>query len=200
MPPVIMHVHVVCMLMHSLSIRSKLYPPRDIRILSNVQSHTSLPPSGMEGHSWTAYFMKGVALGVYTAQPRLVCNSDVAVVVPQVPLVKLFTLQCGNKYTHPTHAASCLSRRAHELSLLPSANGVDLTYPTPLVEQHYSPAARPMLTHGHLAHKSQLLTSGSATGNNRLHADMSVHIVAKRNRAHPQTESSRFPHSSSVGL
>ena len=46
--------------MHSLSIRSKLYPPRDIRILSNVQSHTSLPPSGMEGHSWTAYFVKGV--------------------------------------------------------------------------------------------------------------------------------------------
>ena len=133
MPPVILHVHVVCMLMHnplthSLSIRSKLYPPRDIRILSNVQSHTSLPPSGMEGHSWTAYFVKGV----YTDQPRLlVSNSDVAVVVPQVPLVKLFTLQCGNKYTHPTHAVSRLSRRAHELSLLPSANGVDLTYPTP---------------------------------------------------------------------
>ena len=52
----------------------------------------------MGGHSWTAYFVKGV----YTAQPRLVCNSYVAVVVPQVPLVKLFTLQCGNKYTHPT--------------------------------------------------------------------------------------------------
>ena len=131
------------------------------------------------------------------------CNSDVAVVVPQVPLVKLFTLQCGNKYTHPTHAVSRLSRRAHELSLLPSANGVDLTYPTPLVEQHYSPAVQPLLTHGHLAHKSQLLTSVytvSAAGSNRLHADMSVHIVAKRNRAHPQTESSRFPHSTSVGL
>ena len=182
--------------MHSLSIRSKLYPPRDIRILSNVQSHTSLPPSGMGGHSWTAYFVKGV----YTGQPELVCNSDVAVVVPQVPLVKLFTLQCGNKYTHPTHAVSSLSRRAHELSLLPSASGVDLTYPTPLVEQHYSPAVQPMLTHGHLAHKSQLLTSGSDAGNNRLHADMSVHIVAKRSRAHPQTESSRFPHSTSVGL
>ena len=40
--------------------------------------------------------------GVYTAQPRLMCNSYVAVVVPQVPLAKLFTLQCGNKYTHPT--------------------------------------------------------------------------------------------------
>ena len=109
----------------------------------------------MEGHSWTAYFVKGV----YTDQPRLVCNSDVAVVVPQVPLVKLFTLQCGNKYTHPTRAVSPLKRRARELSLLPSANGVDLTYPTPLVEQHYSPAVQPMLTHGHLAHKSQLLTS-----------------------------------------
>ncbi len=58
----------------------------------------------MGGHSWTAYFVKGV----YTDQPRLVCNSDVAVVVPQVPLVKLFTLQCGNKYTHPTHAVSRL--------------------------------------------------------------------------------------------
>ena len=29
--------------------------------------------------------------GVYTGQPKLVCNSYVAVVVPQVPLVKLFT-------------------------------------------------------------------------------------------------------------
>ena len=58
----------------------------------------------MEGHSWTAYFVKGV----YTDQPKLVCNSYVAVVVPQVPLVKLFTLQCGNKYTHPTHAVSRL--------------------------------------------------------------------------------------------
>ena len=169
---------------------------RNLRLLINVQSHTSLPPSGVGGHSWTAYFVKGV----YTDQPKLVCNSYVAVVVPQVPLVKLFTLQCGNKYTHPTRAVSLLKLRARELSLLPSANGVDLTYPTPLVEQHYSPAVQPMLTHGHLAHKSQLLTSGSDAGNNRLHADMSVHIVAKRNRAHPQTESSRFPHSSSVGL
>ena len=58
---------------------------RNLRLLSNVQSHTSLPPSGMEGHSWTAYFVKGV----YTDQPKLVCNSYVAVVVPQVPLVKL---------------------------------------------------------------------------------------------------------------
>ena len=90
---------------------------RSLRLLSNVQSHTSLPPSGMGGHSWTAYFVKGV----YTAQPRLVCNSYVAVVVPQVPLVKLFTLQCGNncnKYTHPTQAVSRLRRRARELSLL----------------------------------------------------------------------------------
>ena len=55
---------------------------------------------------------------VYTDQPKLVCNSYVAVVVPQVPLVKLFTLQCGNKYTHPTQAVSRLSRRARELSLL----------------------------------------------------------------------------------
>ena len=123
---------------HSLSIRSKLYPPRDIRILSNVQSHTSLPPPGMEGHSWTAYFVKGV----YTDQPKLVCNSYVAVVVPQVPLVELFTLQCGNKYTHPTQAVSRLSRRARELSLLPTADTVVLTYPTPLVEQPL-PTLRP---------------------------------------------------------
>ena len=74
--------------------------------------------------------------GVYTDQPKLVCNSDVAVVVPQVPLVKLFTLQCGNKYTHPTRAVSLLKLRARELSLLPSANGVDLTYPTPLFIMH----------------------------------------------------------------
>ena len=47
--------------------------------------------------------------GVYTDQPKLVCNSYVAVVVPQVPLVKLFTLQCGNKYTHPTQAVSRLN-------------------------------------------------------------------------------------------
>ena len=64
--------------------RAKLCPMRNLRLLSNVQSHTSLPPSGMEGHSWTAYFVKGV----YTDQPKLVCNSYVAVVVPQVPLVK----------------------------------------------------------------------------------------------------------------
>ena len=73
---------------YCLSIRSKLGPMRDMRILSNVQSHTSLPPSGMGGHSWTAYSVKGV----YTDQPELVCNSDVAVVVPQVPLVKLFIM------------------------------------------------------------------------------------------------------------
>ena len=100
---------------------------RSLRLLSNVQSHTSLPPSGMEGHSWTAYFVKGV----YTDQPKLVCNSYVAVVVPQVPLVKLFTLQCGNKYTHPTQAVSRLSRRARELSLLPTADTVVFTYPIP---------------------------------------------------------------------
>ena len=109
----------------------------------------------MEGHSWTAYFVKGV----YTDQPKLVCNSYVAVVVPQVPLVKLFTLQCGNKYTHPTRAVSPLKRRARELSLLPSANGVDLTYPTPLVEQHYSPAARPMLYLCILSFQSSLAQS-----------------------------------------
>ena len=111
---------------------------RSLRLLSNVQSHTSLPPSGMGGHSWTAYSVKGV----YTDQPELVCNSDVAVVVPQVPLVKLFTLQCGNKYTHPTRAVSPLKRRARELSLLPTADTVVLTYPTPLVEQPL-PTLRP---------------------------------------------------------
>ena len=66
---------------------------RNLRLLINVQSHTSLPPSGMEGHSWTAYFVKGV----YTAQPRLVCNSYVAVVVPQVLyllLVELSSVLC----------------------------------------------------------------------------------------------------------
>ena len=87
---------------------------RNLRLLINVQSHTSLPPSGVGGHSWTAYFVKGV----YTDQPKLVCNSYVAVVVPQVPLVKLFTLQCGNKYTHPTRAVPLLNLRARELSLL----------------------------------------------------------------------------------
>ena len=111
---------------------------RNLRLLINVQSHTSLPPSGMEGHSWTAYFVKGV----YTDQPKLVCNSYVAVVVPQVPLVKLFTLQCGNKYTHPTRAVSLLKLRARELSLLPTADTVVLTYPTPLVEQPL-PTLRP---------------------------------------------------------